>query len=443
MKYKFIERIDNGGFGIVEKVQAEDGLFYARKTFHLEQKMIDAGLEDNARRRFIQEAQFQSSIDHPNVVPVLEIFIEENPPSFIMPLAESSLEKDSKKKIITSSNFKEPILDILSGLEEIHALDIYHRDLKPSNVLRFKNLDGSSYYAIGDFGLMSLQQRTGLTVLTSAAMGKTSDLYTAPEIVAQLKNASTASDIYSVGCIIHDFVGGSRVPCNEIIDKSSYGDILSICTKRDPRRRFKNVATLRDALATIDSEIFESKTEIGAKITEYLNRSPISLTETEVEEILDYIEDEAESLAERHNALLQIDLEHIDIIKTYPVLNRFVSVYCDFVKDHSFLWATCDALAVRIDNLITGAGLSLQSEGIMALLYMGTRHNRWYVERMFAGKVAPTMNATLAKRLNIQFINEGKKICSAFDHLERSIRFSYESLHPILLATVKKICKLT
>ncbi len=442
MKYKLIENIDNGGFGIVDLVKGEDGILYARKTFNLEQHMIDMGLEENAKKRFKQEAKFQSEINHLNVVPVLELFLEEDPPYFIMPLAESSLEKDVRKKTIDSSNFMDPILDILSGLEEIHSLDIFHHDLKPSNVLRFQKEDGTNFYAIGDFGLMSLQQRTGVTILTTLGMGKTSDFYTAPEIVVQLRNASAASDIYSVGCIIHDFVGtGSRVPNNEIIEKSEYGEILSFCTKREPRKRFKSIESLRDALATIDTSVFVSTTEIGLKISEYLDRDPVALSESEVEEIIEYIEDESESLAERKNAILKLDFGHIKIIKTYSIVNRFGSMYCDFIKDHSFQWGSCDALASRINMLIDEEGLSLQTEGIMALLYLGTSHNRWYVERMFANKVTHDMNSKLATRLKMQFILEDERICGAFSHLTRSIGYSYSSLHPVLLASVKKICK--
>ena len=87
MKYKTLKHIDNGGFGIVEKVEGEDGLHYAKKTFHLEQRMVAMGLEENAKKRFKQEATFQFSINHPNVVPVIELFLDQDPPYFIMPLA--------------------------------------------------------------------------------------------------------------------------------------------------------------------------------------------------------------------------------------------------------------------------------------------------------------------------------------------------------------------
>lgn len=443
MNYQYVEHIATGGFGKVEKVIGDDGNYYAMKTFQLDQKMIDDGFEDNARRRFVYEAKYQAGITHKNVVPVTELFIDASPPYFIMPLAHNSLEKDAKSGHINGSNFMFPILDIISGLEEIHALDIYHRDLKPSNVLRFSDLDGQDYYAIGDFGLMSITQRTGLTVLTSTAMAKNSDLYTAPEITQHLKNGSIASDIYSVGCIIHDFVSpGSRVPCNEIVDSSIYGDILATCTKIDPKRRFKSVTSLRDILSTIDSEIIVAKTEIGIRVIEYLNRNPVHLVENEVEEIIDYLINSQEDRSERLNALLQIDLDHIKLIKDLSVLKRFSSVYCEIIKSSGFQWNSCDALASRINFLIQDESISVQADGIMALLYMGTKHNRWYVERMFVSKVGPSIDDYLVRRLNIQFTVDDKELCASLGHLTYSIDFSYSDLHPTLYKTVKNICKL-
>ena len=220
--------------------------------------------------------------------------------------------------------------------------------------MRLKRADGSSYYAIGDFGLMSLQQRTGVTILTTAGMGKNSDFYTAPEIVVRLSNASAASDIYSVGCILHDFVGSlSRVPNMEIGDKGPYGDILCFVHQTEPRRRFKNIAILRDALATVQTAPATVLTSTGAKISQYLDRDPATLLESEVEQIIDYIEDDSESLLERRNAFLRIGLAHIDFIKSLSVVKGFSASYCDFVRENSFIFDTCDVIASRISRLIS------------------------------------------------------------------------------------------
>jgi serine/threonine protein kinase len=442
MKYTLIGHIATGGFGVVEKVKGEDGRLYARKTFAIDAKMKADGFEENAKKRFIQEAIYQAGFSHKNIVPVAELFVDNDPPYFIMPLAEGSLESDRRSGLISSKVLPDAIFDVLSGLEELHSLDIYHRDLKPNNVLRYLNADGTSYYAISDFGLMSLQQRTGVTVLTATTMTKTSDQYTAPEITQQLHNASVASDIYSVGCIIHDFVGtGSRVPCNEIVDNSPYGDILSICTRKEPNKRFKSVDSLRDMLVAVEVDVIGPKTEVSIRISEYLSTESNSLTESQVEEIINYLGNNQEDRFERKNLLLQIDLKHIDIIKKLENFIQFANVYCDFVKTGTFQFTSCDALASRINKLINGANIGVQAHGILALLYLGTSHNRWSVERLFASKVGFDADNKLINRLRLDFTVEAENICSPMNHLTHSIGYSLESLHPVLKKTLDKICK--
>jgi eukaryotic-like serine/threonine-protein kinase len=154
---KTLEHIGDGGFGSVDKVTDGTSLF-ARKRFAVHTPNFTADLLENVKRRFIREARVQKSITHRNVVPVLEDNLTVSPPEYLMPLALCSLDKDITTDRTIGGQFMRPILDILSGLEELHKIGIYHRDLKPQNVLKFQSIDpagtsGSFYYAIGDFGL--------------------------------------------------------------------------------------------------------------------------------------------------------------------------------------------------------------------------------------------------------------------------------------------------
>lgn len=142
------------------------------------------GIEEQARKRFVKEAKYQQQIEHPNIVKIIDVDTDKEPPFYTMPVADASLEEDIANGIVNSSNFLKCFYDIMAGLEEIHSYSIYHRDLKPGNVLRF-----GKEYAIGDFGLMSIDQ-TGVTSLTTPGMHKTSDSYTAPEITQDLRKAS-------------------------------------------------------------------------------------------------------------------------------------------------------------------------------------------------------------------------------------------------------------
>ena len=77
-----IRTLGRGGFGVVELVEDQFGNQFARKTFSIHpQAQIPDELIDNARKRFIREAEVQSSINHPNIVPVFNVINTGDNPS--------------------------------------------------------------------------------------------------------------------------------------------------------------------------------------------------------------------------------------------------------------------------------------------------------------------------------------------------------------------------
>ncbi|HFV5573183.1 TPA: hypothetical protein ACH91R_002414 [Escherichia coli] len=91
-----VRRIGSGGFGNVDLVQdVLSGKQFARKTFSINQAQpLPPDLAENVKKRFIREANVQYRLTHKNIVPVLFKDLNSNPPSFLMPVAASSLDKD-------------------------------------------------------------------------------------------------------------------------------------------------------------------------------------------------------------------------------------------------------------------------------------------------------------------------------------------------------------
>ncbi len=196
--YRVLERLGAGGMGVVYK--AED----TRLKRFVALKFLPPELTRNeeAKRRFIREAQAASALDHPNICTVHGIEETENGQLFICMAHYTG--GTLRKKI---SEDKPDIAECLAlagqiaqGLIAAHANGIVHRDLKPANIILTK--DG--VVKIVDFGLAKLAGATRLTK-TGASMGTLS--YMSPEQVKG-QEVDHRSDVWSFGVILYEMLTG-------------------------------------------------------------------------------------------------------------------------------------------------------------------------------------------------------------------------------------------
>jgi serine/threonine protein kinase len=270
MNYKKIEEIGRGSFGIVYEVSDKvTGERFALKEF------ANPGLpgisEADLKKRFEREVKYQKSIESENVVKIVDEDLTADPPYFVMELAICSLQNELEKDRTLGQKPQVALFDILSGLEALHDLGIVHRDLKPPNILKFKNEDGTFRYAISDFGLIT-PGTAATTTLTATNMKGGTERYAAPELAIDLKKATTQSDIYSFGAILHDiFSGAERTPYTELTVSQPYlAPIVQKCTKKLILRRYKTTKQLRsvlyDALHFSDVTFVSSEVEAISKM---------------------------------------------------------------------------------------------------------------------------------------------------------------------------------
>ena len=135
--YRVLERLGGGGQGVVYKALDE------RLNRHVALKVLPSEMtrDDEARGRFILEAQAASALDHPHVCTIFEIDETTDGQLFIV---MAFYEGETLKKRIEQGPLpvEEALgiaIQVAEGLAEAHRAGIIHRDIKPANILLTKD----------------------------------------------------------------------------------------------------------------------------------------------------------------------------------------------------------------------------------------------------------------------------------------------------------------
>lgn len=439
MSYTVGDLLGSGGFGNVFKAFDEDGNEYAIKYFAQNQPM-PAEILENVRKRFSKEVRIQQSINHDNIVPILEAWEGDNL-SYLMPKATCSLADEIEKdKNEVAGRYMEIISDIAAALGHLHAMQIYHRDLKPQNILRFDGPDGKVEYKVSDFGLISLNE-SNLSNLTSTGMRKGSDAYTAPEVTQKLSAAVPQTDVYSLACILHDIVDdGIRVPCGVIKSKTSFADIFAVATRSEPKGRFPSAKSFVDAVAAVAFSVSTPAVPAYEDIANGLG--------TNLEDDPDFWGAVLGAVSSQDEAVIRFIFSKTTdnslkkaILVSGEVGQQIYGAFCDWVASRrDFPFEYCDVLCERIRGSFEAVDFERRFRGCYALLSLGSSHNRWFVERCFMVALGPEIDDAFAGRAAIELRVLDKEICPKIRHLVQSIDADIGQLHPAVSQAIGEIC---
>ncbi|KAG2159099.1 kinase-like domain-containing protein [Suillus bovinus] len=113
---------------------------------------------------------------------------------------------------LTDAHFQSFLYQTLCGLKYIHSANVLHRDLKPGNLL----VNADCELKICDFGLARGFTPGGGTSKSAGNQGFMTEYvatrwYRAPEIMLSFANYTTAIDVWSVGCILAELLGGKPI----------------------------------------------------------------------------------------------------------------------------------------------------------------------------------------------------------------------------------------
>lgn len=211
--YQFLERLGAGGMGEIYRAQdTRLNRFVAIKV------LTGSGSSDpDRRRRFIQEAQAASALNHPNIITIHDILTDGESQFMVMEHVQGKTLGD----LIPKGGLRVPqvlkfAMQMTDALQTAHAAGIIHRDLKPGNVM----VTEAGLVKVLDFGLAKLAEPAPITqddatrTIADAPLTMEGSIigtvaYMSPE-QAQGKKVDTRSDIFSLGVVLYEMITGTR-----------------------------------------------------------------------------------------------------------------------------------------------------------------------------------------------------------------------------------------
>jgi serine/threonine protein kinase len=269
----------------VDKLLGEGGMGWVVVATHLQleqrvalkfMRTAHATSSPEAVGRFLREARAAARIQSEYVARVSDVgTLENGAPYLVMEYLEGR-DLDALLQVTPTLPIGEAIeyaMQACEGLGEVHSAGIVHRDLKPANLFLARRSDGSVRVKLLDFGISKVSALPGGAsdggmTSTQALMG--SPLYMAPEQMRSSKAVDARADIWSLGVILYEMLGG-RAPfngdtlpmvCARIMAEApdplrelrrdvpaGLEAVVMRCLDKEASRRYQDVAVLAQALA--------------------------------------------------------------------------------------------------------------------------------------------------------------------------------------------------
>ncbi|MCO6509378.1 MAG: protein kinase [Aridibacter famidurans] len=230
-RYTIVEMIGKGGMG--EVFLAEDTRLDRKVALKILPPQCCEDSEGLAR--FVREAKAASALNHPNIITIYEI----DEAGDVTYIASEYIEGVLLQDRVAGGGL--PILEVLdiaaqiaSALTVAHAAGIVHRDIKPGNVM----IRRDGLVKVLDFGIAKLtgteEPEVDPEAVTQPYLRTQEGLvlgtvgYMSPE-QARGRNLDARSDIWSLGCVLYEMVGGKKAFEGETI-----ADVLAGIIHKEP-----------------------------------------------------------------------------------------------------------------------------------------------------------------------------------------------------------------
>jgi hypothetical protein len=261
MEYALEEKIGEGACGLVYGA--------CQKTIDRQVaiKVIRPELarEGPIKALFLSEAVVTGDLDHPNIVPVYDLGVDQHDCLFY---SMKKVQGVSWKKAMAAKSEAENIeilLRVCDAMAFAHAKGVIHRDLKPQNIM----LGDYGEVYVMDWGIAASPGGCGKAeALTSESNQAGTPAYMAPEMAAiDPARVNHLSDIYLLGGLLYEIETGQTPHAGRNVKE---------CLRRaaenaiQPARESSGlIAIALKAMATQPTERYQSVAEFSQAIRDY------------------------------------------------------------------------------------------------------------------------------------------------------------------------------
>lgn len=273
-RFTISKALGEGGMGAVYLAN-QDAL---RRPVALKLLLPHLMQDELARARFEREARVASRLRHKHAVEIYD-FGEDGGSLY---LAMQLLEGEALRDLLERTRGVVPLQRALSITAQVadaliaaHRLSLIHRDIKPENIFLEQEDDGTDRAVVVDFGLAFIADSDEMGRVTQQGVLYGSPAYMSPE-QARDPEVGAPSDIYSLGCVLHELVTGT-VPFDgggiQVLSKHCF------TLPESPRERFPDL----DIPPALDSLILRMlrKHAEGRPTAEDVHRTLVALLDGE------------------------------------------------------------------------------------------------------------------------------------------------------------------
>ncbi len=191
--------------------------------------------DEHVWRRFTQEARAASALNHPHIVTIYDVALNERreEPSFIaMEFIEGiALDEKMRAERLGVTKLLDIATQIADALDAAHARGIVHRDIKPSNIM----LTERDQVKVLDFGVAKIvkpldqdAQDAPTLLRTEPGIMLGTPAYMSPE-QALGHPTDARTDIFSLGVVIYEMATGQRP-----FTAQTYGELVNMIVNAEP-----------------------------------------------------------------------------------------------------------------------------------------------------------------------------------------------------------------